>query len=330
MKFSDVLGQKIAKRSLQAVLSSGRVAQAYLFWGMPGVGKRTLARVFARALLCEGLEPKGACGECRACRLAAAGSHPDWHVPGGGDLTLGIADVRGLQQALRYKPYGRRHVVSLERAERLTLEAANALLKILEEPGGEVVFVLTADRPEAVPATVRSRCLHLPCRPLSRSEVLRGLEQAGIDGPRAALLAARAGGSLGRALELAAGDGKDAEPYRAMVRWAGEIGKLKVVRLLEIAEEFGSRETADKRLEFLLYWLRDVLLWKETASEETIVNIGDLAEIQRQSAFFTSLELAAGIRAVEKARQLLAANVNPQLVIDNLLLKLNSIVSRPF
>ncbi|MFZ5899932.1 MAG: ATP-binding protein [Bacillota bacterium] len=324
MRFSDVLGQRVVKRLLQASLSGGRVAQAYLFWGMPGVGKRTLARAFVRALLCESPEPEGACGRCRACRLAAAGSHPDWHVPGTEGQTLGIADARGLQQALRYKPYGRRHVVSLERAERLTLEAANALLKILEEPGGQVVFILTADRLEAIPATVRSRCLPLPCRPLDRAEIRKGLERAGVDGPRAAVLAARAGGSLGRALELAAGNGEDAEPYRAMVRWAGEIGKLKVTRLLEIAEEFGGRETADKRLEFLLHWLRDVLLWKETASEEAIVNVQDLDEIRRQSARLTSLELAAAVRAVEEARHLVAANVNPRLVIDNLLLKLNS------
>lgn len=325
MSFSEVIGQAVVKRALQAALRNGRVAQAYLFYGPRGVGKRTLARSFARALLCAA--PAGgdeACGVCRDCRLAQAGNHPDWHLVPAATKSIGIGTVRELQQAMRYRPYGKRHVVTLESAERLTAEAANALLKTLEEPAGPAVFLLVTDQPDSLLPTVRSRCLGLACRPLARDEILEGLARHGFTGAKAAVWAARSEGSLGRALAMARGE-DDAEGRAQAVWLAGEIDRMGIAELLAVAGETRGRDELDERLAWLSLWYRDLLWWRETGAADGVVNADRLEEIREQSARLDSATLAARVAAVEKARAQLAANANPRLLAETLYLEIRNL-----
>ncbi|MDI6906983.1 MAG: DNA polymerase III subunit delta' [Thermoanaerobacterales bacterium] len=325
MSFSEVIGQQIVRRALQAALRNGRVAQAYLFYGPPGVGKRMLARAFARTLLCAA--PAGgdeACGGCRDCRLALAGTHPDWHRVSAETKSIGIGAVRELQHAMRYRPYGKRHVVTLEGAERLTAEAANALLKTLEEPSGPAVFLLVTDQPDSLLPTVRSRCLGLPCRPLAKDEVLEGLARHGFSGERTAVWAARCEGSLGRALALARGE-DDAEGLAQAVWLAGEIDRMGIAELLAVAGETRTRDELARRLEWFSLWYRDLLWWRETGTADGIVNADRLEEIREQSARLGSRALAARVAAVEEARARLAANANPRLLAEVLYLEIKNL-----
>lgn len=157
LPWQDAQWQRMA-----AMQAGGRLPHALLLRGPEGVGKLRFARRLVSALLCERHEfQKGACGECRGCHLVSADSHPDLHVlaPGDGKQQIGIDQVRSLIQRIGLTPqYGGRKTVIVWPAERMTRAAANTLLKTLEEPPGDALFVLVAHRAGTLPATIRSRC----------------------------------------------------------------------------------------------------------------------------------------------------------------------------
>ena len=200
-----VPGQPNAIEFLErAVASPG---QAYLFAGPEGSGKQQAARAFAASLLC----PDGGCGECRDCRLALQDRHPNVVMlePEGRDIRVGEnADEDGtarwmVARAYLTPPEPGRKVLRIEQADRMTEEAADVLLKALEEPPADTVFVLSSARPDEIPETVRSRCQTVGFRPLPEPFVADALIGEGIERSRAALAARIAGGNLGRARRLA-------------------------------------------------------------------------------------------------------------------------------
>lgn len=204
--WSRLVGQDAVVRALRDAVAAGRVGHAYLFVGPEGVGRRLAGIALAASLNCE----RSGCGECAVCAKVLRGAHPDVHliVPEGQQLVL--AQIKGgpgergiIADAFRSPVEGRRKIFIIEDAERMNPPAANALLKVLEEPPADVVFVLMTDRPDDLPQTVISRCRRLDFSPLPSSVVVRVLtEHHGID-PERAGWAAHVGGNLARALRLA-------------------------------------------------------------------------------------------------------------------------------
>lgn len=149
-------------RRFAAMQASARLPHALLLRGPEGVGKYRFARRLVSALLCERQEfETRPCGDCRGCHLVAADSHPDLHAlaPPEGKHQIGIDQVRSLIERIGLTPqYGGRKTVIVSPAERMTRAAANTLLKTLEEPPGDALFVLVAHRAGVLPATIRSRC----------------------------------------------------------------------------------------------------------------------------------------------------------------------------
>lgn len=223
-------------RRFDAMLDAGRVHHAILLTGLEGLGKRAFAERAARALLCEADAPAAGrpCGQCRGCRLTAAGSHPDRLdiVPEEERRQIGVEQVRARVAELTLTPhYATARVALVDPADRLNRHAADALLKTLEEPGASVVFLLVSARPAALPVTVRSRCLRLAFGAAgddaARSWVEdgRGTALAGAD---AALVAWYAGAPLAAAEALASEEGgaiaSMAEDLEQIVR--GELGVI--------------------------------------------------------------------------------------------------------
>ncbi|MFQ6672676.1 MAG: DNA polymerase III subunit delta', partial [Candidatus Tectimicrobiota bacterium] len=207
MTFRGVIGHARVLERLRRSLAVGRVAHAYLFVGPEGVGKATVARAFAAALTCPAESGEG-CGGCPSCRRLAAGTHPDVHVVEAKGQEVKIEQVRALQGALAYRPsLARRAVAIVPQAERLTLGAANALLKTLEEPPGETVVVLVAPTASLLPPTVVSRCEQVSFTPLPQEELASFLvDRRGLTAEAAALTAALAAGRVGLALEAEVGE----------------------------------------------------------------------------------------------------------------------------
>jgi DNA polymerase III subunit delta' len=195
----DVPGQEHAVSFLRQ--AAVRPHHAYLFAGPEGGGKSLAARAFVAALLC----PDGGCGECRSCRLALDDKHPNEFVvePEGRDIHVDTVKSEIWHPAYRTAPEPGRKVFVVREADRLNPSAADALLKVLEEPPADAVFLLLSARPHELPETILSRCHVVTFTPLEESFVIRTLEDEGASPARAILAARLSGGNLGRARRLA-------------------------------------------------------------------------------------------------------------------------------
>jgi DNA polymerase III subunit delta' len=245
----DVPGQSSAAAFLARAVA--RPHHAYLFSGPEGSGKRLGMRALAAALLC----PNGGCGTCRNCRLTLGERHPNMLIlePTGPDILVGkdASDTNTARwfasRAYLTPPEPGRKIMVVVQADRLRVEAADVLLKVLEEPPPDTVFMLLSARPDDLPDTVRSRCHEIAFPPLSEAFVVETLVREGVDAERAMLACRLAGGNLGRARRLARDASWELEFRQVALEAAGRAvegvgGALAAAEdLLAAAKDFRAR-----------------------------------------------------------------------------------------
>lgn len=203
--WDDLVGQERGVEVLQRAVAGARhaMSHAWLITGPPGSGRSNAARAFAAALQCE----LGGCGECQACRTSLSGAHPDVTLVRTEMLSIGVDEVRDLVRRAAMSPtMGRRQVLVVEDADRVTERGADALLKSIEEPGPKTVWVLCAPTADDVVATIRSRCRVLRLATPTPVAVAGLLERQGVDAAMAGYAARAAQGHIGRARVLARDD----------------------------------------------------------------------------------------------------------------------------
>ncbi|MBI2886819.1 MAG: DNA polymerase III subunit delta' [Chloroflexi bacterium] len=323
----DILGQEAITSLLERSLARGRLSQAYLLVGPAGVGKTTLATTLAAALNCQGEHPP--CRTCLQCRRILGGLHADVAVlalqeP---ERELGIGRIRELQRSLNLQPFeGRCRVAIIREAERLSHEAANALLKTLEEPPPEVVLVLTTTAEEEVLPTIRSRCQRLLLHPVPRAELLRFLqEDRGVPAATAQRLAAYSGGCPGRALRALAEPQLLEADVPLLERLTAILEGDTALRLTEggrITGGFtGQRERALQALECWRNWWRDLLL-VQAGCREGLAYPQEVASYARYTQRWEASATREALGCLQQAIQHLERNANPRLVMDVLVLRL--------
>jgi len=176
-RFAEVAGQEAVKAILSRAAATGKIAPAYMFSGTRGVGKTTIARIFAKALNCEKAPAPEPCNECALCRQANAGSAVDI-IEIDAASHGGVGDVRALKEDVGYAPLeGRYKVFIIDEAHMLSTAAFNALLKTLEEPPARVTFILASTEAHKFPATILSRCQHYVFKMLPQAELAAHLEK---------------------------------------------------------------------------------------------------------------------------------------------------------
>ncbi|MDP9352159.1 MAG: DNA polymerase III subunit delta' [Chloroflexota bacterium] len=334
------VGNPSAIRALQAAISADRLAHAYLFTGPPQVGKATLALWLAQTLLCEH-RPAGApspCGTCRACLRIARGTHPDVQTfslerqardndRATASHELGIGTVREIVREIDLLPFeAERKVYIIKDADTLTEEAANSLLKTLEEPPSYATLVMVAAEATNLPETIRSRCAVLRLHPVGHAEIEHLLrERVDLPPDQLARIVGLAVGRPGWALQ-AASDPSLLQTHDENVAALLQALEGGAVARLALAEKLGKRWTAGHRaqvyaalFDWLGYW-RSVM---RVAAGEKDPGLDEhqKAAAERLARHGVDATSRAAGRTLEAISQL-DANVNTRMAVETLLLDL--------
>lgn len=318
----QIIGHSWAIDLLSHGLSAGQIAHAYLFTGPAQIGKTTLAKAFAQALNCR--QPDPPCGQCASCLKAAQGRHPDLHLIEGEGAggSIKIEQVRALQREAALKPYeGRYRVFILRQVDRATAEAADSLLKTLEEPPSHVVLILTASHARALRPTVVSRCQKLDLRPVADTLLAKALEERGAPPAEARLLARLSGGCAGWALDAWSDQSILARRQQNLDQLVALLTSNRVERLEAAAALSRDADSARQMLDLWMAWWRDLLLSCGN-NENHLMHLDRREELARLAPQIGLAQSWAALRALETTAAYLDANVNTRLALENLLLKL--------
>jgi DNA polymerase-3 subunit delta' len=325
----QVIGQDKILSLLDYSLKTNTVAHAYLLVGPPHVGKGTLAINLAQALNCDG--PELPCGQCRSCQRILEGKHADVTPIGLDSKTeIGIDDIRGLQRLANLPPYeGKCKVFIIDDAEYLSTEAANSLLKILEEPPPRVVWLLLAADEERLLPTIISRCQRLELKPVPSEriqEILINFYNA--DGDKAKLLSQLCHGRLGWAVSaLANGDMLEQRSQRiaklvSLLTPTGRSLEQRFAYAQELASQFSqNRRAGAEIMEIWLDWWRDLMLIKG-GCQEAVINVDYEIALAEQAKELSLSEINGLLANLCMLQEEISKNVNPRLAWEWLMLNL--------
>ncbi|ANE46011.1 ATPase [Paenibacillus swuensis] len=316
MSFGSIIGQERAKKMLQNGLRLGRTSHAYIFSGPSGTGRREMAFALAKAIFCTE-RTDDACGHCLECRKVEHGNHPDLHYVQPDGTSIKIEQIRNLQKEFAYRATASQSkIYILTEAEKMTVQAANSLLKFLEEPQSAVVAILISENGHALLPTIQSRAQWIPFQPLPPQMMADLLEKEG----HSQVL-------VRSAVHLAAGI--DACREIIQLNWFAEIRNVMIQLVKECITRFAAAlitaqqkvfktnlaEHIDTLLQLFVLWFKD-MVHIQSGRQDSIVFV-DQSEWMAKHAF--SRELSYWVGCMEKALELtkrLKFHVNPQLAFE--------------
>jgi DNA polymerase III subunit delta' len=322
MGFSQIVGHQKQMKIVRQGLSHGRLHHAYLFVGLEGVGKKTIALGLAKAIHCSAATGDF-CGECANCARIQDGNHPDVRIiePLVGKKEISIQQIRDLEKDLNFRSFsGKRKIAIVDPATLMNLSAQNSLLKTLEEPPQHSLLILIASNGGALLPTLRSRCLRVAFGPLAR-DLISGflVSHRGLETEPAELLAAMSMGSLGAVLGINTAD--LLERRREWMQLISNLGAGDYRAAINAAEGLASnKEDFLRFLEWIESWLRDLVVYGVTRNQENLINIDMLTQIKNQSAtsdfeclFSRMAEAKAAVSGIQR-------NLNRRMVLEDLLM----------
>ncbi|NQT22559.1 MAG: DNA polymerase III subunit delta' [Candidatus Omnitrophica bacterium] len=317
MSFKDIFGHKEELKLLQDNLRNKKLSSAYLFLGPEQIGKKLVALNFAKALNC--LETSGGpCDKCPPCKKIDANNFPDIFVlePMMAGSTIGIDKIRQIKKDASLKPYeGRYKVFIIDRACAMSHESQNAILKILEEPGDNNLFILITSSLHRILPTVSSRCRIVRFKAGPRGKLEEYLITRGrIKKEEALLIAAFSGGRIGEAIDLEDSDffnKKNAVIKRMLESLRKPVSKdmFREWALLE-------RPLLRKDMEVVLSWFRDIYIWKITKNSALFFNMDISKNIIKSADNFSLSELENIMKRIITLDFHLTCNANQKLVTD--------------
>ncbi|NLI31961.1 MAG: DNA polymerase III subunit delta' [Deltaproteobacteria bacterium] len=315
MSFEDVPGQPRAKRFLRRLFQSGRIPHAMLFSGMAGVGKAAMALELVKLLNCHAPRDMNACDACGSCLKLRKGIHPDLLVVKAERAFIKLDQIREMRARLRFQPFeGKWRGIVIENAQALNEEAANALLKLLEEPPQRNIFLLTTLEPQMLLPTILSRCCHVRFQPLDLETLAKVLEEEHrMPESKARQVARLSEGSLERARCF--GDEERMGQCKETLKKIEGLGRLTILELFPlVANWVQGNEALEQDLEWIKLWMRDLILYRLLKDHQSF-SVPD--ERTLRAAGCVSVDtLFVLYDNIEKALQQLRRNANKNLVLE--------------
>ncbi len=325
MSFLDIYGHEKQITILKQALDQNRVGHSYLFSGIDAAGKRTLAVEFAKVVNCEKSgEINDSCGECPSCLKINRNNHPDIFFIEAEGQFIRINAIREIQEQMTFKPReGRRRVFVIDDADKMNDQAANALLKTLEEPSPANILILVTAKPYTLPSTIISRCRHMRFNPLRIDTVAKFLiERMNVEKKKALLLAGLSSGSVGQALEL---NNDDVIACRAeTLKLLAATKRSEPLSLLTFASFFGQdKKEINQGFNILKACFRDALVYKETKNDQILINQDNFPFIAALASRLSGQQLLQNIALLEKTWETIEQNVNKSLTLETMAFKLH-------
>ena len=324
LDYHKVIGHKNIIEHLKKAVANKKVSQAYTFTGEDGSGKRMLAEIFAKTLLCEahGEEP---CNKCKSCLQVEGGNQPDLIYVTHEKASIGVDEIRiQLNNDILIKPYSSPYkIYIIDEAEKMTEQAQNALLKTIEEPPAyAIILLLTTSLGKLLP-TIQSRCVNLELRVVPEKDIKEFLmEKKQIPDYLAEISAAFSRGNVGRAIKYASSE-DFIQSKDAIVHVLRHIDEMELYEIMDALKEFSVHKLEiEDYIDLMLLWYRDVLIFKATNDPNRLLYKSEVRYITKQATKSDYEGIEAVIEAMDKAKIRLRANVNFEVAIELMLLSI--------
>jgi DNA polymerase III subunit delta' len=301
-----------------------RLAHAYLFEGKKGTGKREIGALLAKSFFCENLQDYEPCYNCRNCKRIQSGNHPDVHVVEPDGLSIKKGQIQALQEEFSKSGVeSNKKLYMIIHADKMTINAANSLLKFLEEPNANTIAILMTEQYHKMLNTILSRCQLLSFKPLQPKAIQEELIHSGIS-KHSALLASQLTNDIEAAILIAKDD------------WFAQA-RLKVIKLYEVVvnrkgqapiylhtewmNHFNDKEKQEIGLDLLLYVYKDILSI-QIGNDDQVIYQDCIQQLSQHALQTTQRSVTEKMTSILEAKKRLHANVNPQLMMDQLVLTL--------
>lgn len=310
MYFENIKGQEFAKKYMNNSIKKGKINHAYMFEGIEGIGKETFANELAEILL-ETTHIENA-PDCIRVK-------PDGN-------SIKIAQIRHLQSNIVIKPHKKYKIYIIDKAEKMTVEAQNALLKTLEEPPEYAIIILVTNNKESLLPTIRSRCEVIKFTPIPFVEVKNYLISQGVEENRANLLSAFSRGSMKKALELSSSN-DFYEMKESVQNYIETILSKNMVEILDIPSQMEKYKSESiSVLDMMINYFRDIMICKEHVDKNMIINADKIVFIQNMSTKITYSQVSKIIGIIEDTKIKIKGNCNFNVSVQVMSLNIYEVI----
>lgn len=321
--FSNIIGHQQIIEHLQNAISMDKVSHAYIFNGPDKSGKMLLANNFAMALQCERHSTE-ACMECHSCKQTLSGNQPDIiYLHHEKPNTISVDDIRTqINHDIDIKPYASPYkIYIINEAEKMNQQAQNALLKTIEEPPAYAIILLLTTNADSFLPTILSRCVTLNIKVVPDQEIRNFLiKNYQVPDYQADVCIAFAQGNVGKAIQLARSE-DFGEIKNSAVQLLKHVKEMELHELIDAVREISAYKLEiNDYFDIMTIWYRDVLLYKATSDVNSLIFKDEVYDIKRQASKSSYEGIETIIKALDKAKQRLNANVNFDMVMDLLLM----------
>lgn len=322
-----IIGHDNIKKYLEQTVNAGKLSHAYIFAGPAHLGKKTLAISFIKSFLCSA--DKVPCGRCEFCRSFKKGIYPDFYeiLPIEGKKNIGIEQIRELRDLIGSSSFsGNYKVILINKAENMTLAAANSLLKILEEPSKKTIFILLANDIQGIPPTIRSRSQIINFSPVASEKIENYLKKTGANKEHIREAAGLAQGRPGLAISLIENN-RLLQGHKELVSdFLNFLNSSVGERFNYIEKSIGKQKSFQEKIiiaeALLSVWMnvfRDLLLAK-LSLKERLSNVAANDRLEIMGGKYSDKKIIYFLDKIKEAENNLASSINPQLVAENLAL----------